>query len=127
VGSATTFLARLAGIERIEAQLAAQERATREHREFEGEALRNLEARTERIEEKTTATNGKVKQHAIDIAVIQEAERQAAIIQAAKIKAEEEARAKRLSWRQGLTVAATGALVGTGGLAVLYVTHVIPH
>jgi hypothetical protein len=110
----------LPGINRLEAQLEADRNATRDHRTWEGDALRAIKTEAGEIKDRVDATNGKVADHAIEIAVIKEAERQAAIMQAAKIEADAVIVAKRLTWRQGLTFGAFGALASGIVLAIIY-------
>lgn len=112
----------LPGVNRLEALIAAQNTATEQHRAFEGETLRALEAKAESIEAKVAKTNGTVSTHTIELAVLKEAERQALIIQAAKVKGDEERKAaeveanaaKRSWWQNGLMIGAgpVGLVVG---------------
>jgi hypothetical protein len=114
------LLSRLAGVDSIAATLEAQDAATAEHRIWEGERLRSIEALA-------VKTNGRVTKTELDLAVVKDREEQAAKLEAAKVKGEEEARSRRLSWRQ-LAFSVLGGSVATGAItAALYLTHVIPH
>jgi hypothetical protein len=110
----------LPGINRLEAQLEADRTATQSHRAWEGDALRAIKTEAVEIKGQVDATNGKVADHAIEIAVIKEAERQAAIMQAAKIEADAVIVAKRLTWRQGITFGVVGAFASVILLGILY-------
>jgi hypothetical protein len=113
------------GIGKLEARLAAQEQATREHREFEGSLLREMKAEVSETRELAKATNGRVNAHDVELGVIKEAERQAAIIQAAKVKAEEEARAVRDEARAARRSWWQNALMIGGGPVGLVVGYLL--
>jgi threonine dehydrogenase-like Zn-dependent dehydrogenase len=119
------------GIGKLEARLDAQEQATREHRAFEGTALREIKGELSEVKTLAKSTNGRVNAHDVALGVIKEAERQAALIQAAKVKAEgqakaakEAARAARRSWQQNVLMVGAGPV----GLVVGYLLlHWIEH
>jgi uncharacterized protein with GYD domain len=114
------------GIDRLTATLDAQNIATAQHREWEGKTLHDITTRIKETRAFAEETNGKINQAAIDIAVIQEAERQAAIIQAAKLKAEEDAKNRKVSWQQGIVFAISGAaMTGVLGTLGLWLAHVL--
>lgn len=125
----------LRGLARLEQRLIQQEQATREHRDFEGSALRELKTEAQEIKALATRTNGRVNQHDVEIAVIKRAEEEALRLEAARVKvveeehaaarkAQDDRRDARLGWRQGLAFSACGALVGAVGLAVIYLSGI---
>ena len=105
------------GIAEVEAKLEAQNAATAQHREWEGQRLRSIETTVDATQALAQATNSRVDQHDIDIAVIKKAEEQALVVQAARQKAEEETRNQRISLKQGLTIGLGSAVVG-GAFAI---------
>jgi len=76
----------------------------------------------ESIKAQVTLTNGRVNNHDVEIAVIHEVQSQVAKILAAKTKAESNKRDRRMTWKQGIVFAATGAVVASLGLFVVYLT-----
>jgi hypothetical protein len=125
----------LRGLARLEQRLIQQEQATREHRDFEGSALRELKAEAQEIKALATRTNGRVNQHDVEIAVIRRAEEEALKLEAARVKAEEDRRAakrkeaedaknRRVSLKQGLIFSLSGALAGAILLAVIYLSGI---
>lgn len=110
----------LPGVNRLEALIEAQNTATEQHRAFEGESLRTLESEVGEIKTLAQTTNGRVNQHDIQLALIKRDEEQALTIEAARVKAEEAARASHVSLKQGLEVAAFSLLGGGVVTAVIY-------
>lgn len=110
----------LPGVSRLEALIEAQNTATESHRQFEGDALRSLQAETDEIKGLALRTNGRVNQHDVELAVMKKAEEQALIVEAARVKAVEVAKASRVSLRQGLQVAAFSLLGGAVVTALVY-------
>lgn len=110
----------LPGVDALKAQLEEQNRATETHRQYEGDALRALQIETQQIKGFAEATNGKVQKHTIELAVIEEARKQAAIIDAARDLAANTKSASRVSLKQGLEVAAFSLLGGGVVTAVIY-------
>jgi uncharacterized coiled-coil protein SlyX len=82
--------------------------------------LSHQDQHLEKIENQVIETNSRVDKHDIDLAVIKEAEGQAAIMQAAKIQADALVVAKRLTWRQGIVFGLVGALASGIMLAIIY-------
>lgn len=108
----------------MKAQLEEQNRATEMHRQYEGDALRALQAEAEKIKALAVKTNGRVNEHDVQLAVIRKAEEQALIVDAARTKAEGDARATRLSWRQLVVSAVAGAvLLLVVSVIVFYLTN----
>lgn len=112
------LLPRLAGVERLEAQLHAQDRATAQHRTWEGEILSGIRAEAAEIKGLAESTNGRVDRHDLELAVIKKAEEEAIKLQAAKVLAAETAKSRRVNLKQGLMFVITGALT-TAGLHLL--------
>lgn len=114
---------RLPGVSSLEAKLDAQNAATQAHREFEGQALRALETKADTIQALAERTNGRVNAHDVQLAVMEKAEEQALIVEAARVKARETAKASRVSLKQGLQVAAFTVLAGgivTGIVSLIF-------
>jgi hypothetical protein len=108
----------------IERELAAQNAATAQHREWEGQTLTALKGESAEIKALAEQTNGRVNKHDVELGIIKEAERQAAIIQAAKVEAEAVLKANRLQWKQGITFGVVGAVASSALLGILYLTGV---
>jgi hypothetical protein len=113
----------LPGVNRLEALIEAQNSATAQHRTWEGDVLRDLKTEAEEIKSFAEATNGKVQKHTIELAVIDEAKKQALIVEAARVKAEEVAKASHVSIKQGLEIAAF--TVCAGGFVTWLVTVIL--
>jgi hypothetical protein len=117
------------GIGKLEARLEAQEQATAQHRAWEGERLKAIEQTGEETRTLAQKTNGTVKDHTIELALIKRDEERATELEAARIKAADVASSRRLTWRQGLTFAVVGAVVAgvLGSVSYLVVAVLTAH
>src|SRR5580693_7436279 len=116
------------GIGKLEARLDAQEQATAQHRAWEGDALRALKDETAEVKQLAVVTNGQVKAHTIELALIKRDEERAAEIEAARLKAAEVASASKRSWWQTALMVGGGAAGGTASLVVGYLLlHLAEH
>jgi hypothetical protein len=106
---------KLPGVASLEAKLDAQNAATMQHREYEGNVLGALQAEAVEIKTLAQRTDERVTKHDIELAVIKEAERQALIVEAARTKAETDRVSTRRSWKQ----LAVSAVAGAAGLLIV--------
>ena len=111
------------GVNRLEALIEAQNTATEQHRNFEGETLRALETDVGEIKTLAQTTNGRVNEHDIQLALIKRDEEQAALMEAARLKAAGDKKAANLSWWQLAVSGVAGAvLLLIVSIVVFYVT-----
>lgn len=102
----------------VRAQLDAERRITEQHRKWEGETLAEIKSLA-------VATNGRVSEHDVKLALLEASQIERNIREIAAKKTADERSNSRMTVRQGAIYAFAGSLFSGGGVEVLHLLGVL--